>query len=252
MVYTSSCGAVYYGHPPQPTPFDESSWTDVTVGGMSAYVRSKALVERAAWDYLAAEGGDLELSVINPTGIFGPALGVDHTSSLALIKRLLAGSPPACPDLWFGVVDVRDVADLHLRAMTSPVAAGERFIATDGGAVQCSPSPGCYEDRLGERRPEGSYPSATGLGGPAGRTGHAETNDLIPLLGQRRNATSAKARRVLGWAPRPWEEAVIASGGEPAPLTGSEGLSASSRLRVMDYTHLGRAGCPCRGSASAR
>src|SRR5690348_16764259 len=116
VVFTSTCGAVYYGHPLRAEPFDETSWTNVDGGDITAYVKSKTLAERAAWDFLKREGGSLELSVVNPSGIYGPALGPDYSSSLDLIKRLLNGSLPACPDLWFGVVDVRDVADLHLRA----------------------------------------------------------------------------------------------------------------------------------------
>src|SRR6516165_5932377 len=85
VVLTSSCGAIYYGHPPQAAPFDETSWTN-TNGEMSAYVRSKAIAERAAWDFMAAEGGDLELSTINPAGIFGPVLGKDASSSIELVS----------------------------------------------------------------------------------------------------------------------------------------------------------------------
>src|SRR5215467_12756039 len=151
VVFTSTCGAIYYGHPLRPEPFDETSWTNVDGGDMSAYVKSKALAERAAWDFLKREGGSLELSVINPTGIFGPALGPDYSSSLDLIKRLLNGSMPACPDLWFGVVDVRDVADLHLRAMIAPEAKGERFIATQGGAVSMLEIARLLKARLGEQ-----------------------------------------------------------------------------------------------------
>jgi Nucleoside-diphosphate-sugar epimerases len=101
VVLTSSCGAVYYGHPPQAAPFDETSWTN-TDGEMSAYVRSKAIAERAAWDFMTAEGGQLELSTINPAGIFGPVLGADASSSIELITRLMRGMP-GCPRLYFGV-----------------------------------------------------------------------------------------------------------------------------------------------------
>ena len=122
VVLTSSCGAIYCSHPPQTAPFDETSWTN-TDGEMSAYVRSKAIAERAAWDFMAAEGGRLELSTVNPAGIFGPVLSKDSSSSIQLVTRLMRGMP-GCPRLYFGVVDVRDVADLHLRAMTSPAAKG--------------------------------------------------------------------------------------------------------------------------------
>ena len=98
-------------------------------------MKSKTIAERAAWDFIETEGGGLELSVINPVGIFGPVLGPDYSTSIILIQRLMNGDMPGCPRLSFGVVDVRDVADLHIRAMTSPAAKGERFIATVGDTM---------------------------------------------------------------------------------------------------------------------
>ena len=132
VVFTSTCGAVYYGHPLRPEPFDETSWTNLESGEMSLYVRSKALAERAAWDFMAREGGALELTTVNPTGIFGPALGSDYSESLELVRRLLDGSMPACPDLWFGVVDVRDVAHL------AKVVVGLRGLKTIKGVERAT------------------------------------------------------------------------------------------------------------------
>ena len=99
---------------------------------MSAYTKSKTLAERAAWDFIAREGGGLELSVVNPVGVFGPVLGPDFSTSIELVKRLLDGAMPGLPRVAYGIVDVRDVADLHLRAMSDPAAAGERFLAVAG------------------------------------------------------------------------------------------------------------------------
>jgi len=112
-------------------------------------VRSKAIAERAAWDFMAAEGGDLELSTINPAGIFGPVLGADASSSIQLITRLMRGMP-GCPRLYFGVVDVRDVANLHLRAMTHPAAKGERFIAVSGAIMSMLDIARVLKARLGK------------------------------------------------------------------------------------------------------
>ena len=151
VVFTSTCGAIYYGHPPQTAPFDETSWTDINGSEMSAYVKSKAIAERAAWDFMKAEGGALELSVVNPSGIFGPVLGADFSSSIELVKRLMNGMP-GCPQLYFGVVDVRDVADLHLRAMTNPAANGERFIAVSGDVMSMLDIAIVLRARLGRRR----------------------------------------------------------------------------------------------------
>src|SRR5262245_22151233 len=115
VVMTSSCGAVYYGYPPQTAPFDETSWSQPDRGDMSAYVKSKLIAERAAWDFIATDGGGLELAVINPAGIFGPVLGPDASSSTELVRRLLKGMP-GCPRINFAVVDVRGGAGLPLRA----------------------------------------------------------------------------------------------------------------------------------------
>jgi nucleoside-diphosphate-sugar epimerase len=210
VVLTSTCGAIYYGHPPQTKPFDESSWTNVDGGEISAYVKSKALAERAAWDFIARDGGALELAVVNPAGIFGPVLGPDFSSSIELVTRLMKGAP-GCPQIYFGVVDVRDVADLHVRAMADPAARGERFIAVSGDVMSMLDIAHVLKARLGDaarKVPTRQLPNwlvrFVALFDPRMRT-------LLPLLGQIRNATSAKAERVLGWRPRPREEAIVAT-----------------------------------------
>ena len=208
VVFTSTCGAVYYGHPLRAEPFDETSWTHVEAGGMSAYVKSKALAERAAWDFMKREGGSLELTTVNPTGIFGPALGTDYSDSLELIKRLIDGGMPACPDLWFGVVDVRDVADLHLRAMTAPEAKGERFIASQGNAVSLMDIARVLRERLGNKAKKVPTKKMPSFIIRVMAMFNQQLKDLSPLLGKVRNASGAKAMRVLGWKPRPWEDAV--------------------------------------------
>src|SRR5262245_50479986 len=111
VVLTSSFGAIGYGHKPTEVPFTEETWTDTTYKGISAYVKSKTLAEKAAWDFINNEAGGLELSVINPTGIFGPLLGSDVASSIQIIQQLLNGTLKATPQMNFGIVDVRDVAE---------------------------------------------------------------------------------------------------------------------------------------------
>src|SRR4051812_42501003 len=132
VVLTSSFAAIGYGHPLRATPFDETSWTEPNGEDVRPYVKSKTLAERAAWDFIAREGGRLELSAVNPVGVFGPVLGPDYSTSILMVQRLMDATVPGCPRLYFGVVDVRDVADLHLRAMTHPAAKGERFLAVAG------------------------------------------------------------------------------------------------------------------------
>jgi len=206
VVMTSTCGAIYYGHPPRKEPFDETSWTIIS-GELTAYVKSKVIAERAAWDFIAGEGRGLELSVVNPAGIFGPVLAPDYSSSIELIKRLMSGMPGA-PRIYFGVVDVRDVADLHVRAMTHASANGERFIAVSGDSISMVDIARMLRARFGDsarRVPRFTLPDW--LVRLAARR-DPSVRQLLPLLGKIRNATSEKARQVLGWSPRSNEEAI--------------------------------------------
>src|SRR6516225_3204120 len=149
VVLTSSFAAIGYGHKPQKSPFDETNWTDPGGHDVLPYVKSKTLAERAAWDFIAKEGGDLELSVVNPVGVFGPVLGPDYSTSILLVQRLMDGAMPGCPRLYFGVVDVRDVADLHLRAMIPPAAQGERFLAVAGDFMSMLDIANVLRSRMG-------------------------------------------------------------------------------------------------------
>jgi nucleoside-diphosphate-sugar epimerase len=211
VVLTSSFAAIGYGHPRREVPFDETSWTDPAGADVRPYVKSKTLAERAAWDFVAREGGPLELAVVNPVGVFGPVLGPDYSTSILIVQRLLDGDIPGCPRIHFGVVDVRDVADLHLRAMTHPAARGERFLAVSGDFMTMAAIARVLRARMGEagrRVPTRELPSwmvrLAALLDPGVR-------QILPELGKPKNATAEKARRLLGWAPRPPEEAVAAS-----------------------------------------
>ena len=211
VVLTSSFAAVGYGHPPRSAPFTEADWTDAAAPGLTAYAKSKTLAERAAWDFIAQQGGALELSVINPVAVLGPVLGADFAASIELVKRMLEGGMPGCPRLSFGVVDVRDVADLHLRAMGDPAARGERFLGVAGDFMSLIEMARLLRDRLGEvarKAPRRELPDwVVRLGArfsPAAR-------QILPDLGKYKNATNEKARRVLHWAPRANAESLIAT-----------------------------------------
>jgi nucleoside-diphosphate-sugar epimerase len=211
VVLTSSFAAVGYGKPPAGRPFDETDWTDPAGPGLTPYVKSKTIAERAAWEFVAREGGTLELSVVNPVGVFGPVLGSDFSTSILLVQRLMDGEVPGCPRLWFGVVDVRDVADLHLRAMADPAARGERFLAVSGDFMRMSEIARTLKERLGgaaARVPTREIPNwmvqLAALRDPALKL-------ITPELGKTKNATSMKAQRLLGWQPRSREEALCAT-----------------------------------------
>src|SRR5579863_3076805 len=149
VVLTSSFAAIGYGHPPRSEPFNETDWTDPTGDDVLPYVKSKTLAEQAAWDFFIKIGGGLELSVVNPVGIFGPVLGPDYASSIVAVQRMMDGALPGLPQLWFGAVDVRDVADLHIRAMTHPKANGERFLAVAGDFLSMVDIANILKSRMG-------------------------------------------------------------------------------------------------------
>ena len=210
VVLTSSFAAIGYGHERQDKPFDETNWSNLNED-VGAYVKSKTLAERAAWDFMAKEGRNLELSVINPVGVFGPVLGPNYSTSILLVQRLMTGSVPGCPRLYFGLVDVRDVADIHVRAMRHPAAKGERFLAAAGDFMSMAEVAKVLKNRLGsaaKRVPTRELPDwlvrLASLRDPAIRL-------ILPELGKVKNTTNEKAKRILSWAPRSNEEAVLAT-----------------------------------------
>jgi dihydroflavonol-4-reductase len=210
VVLTSSFAAIGYGHPARTAPFDERDWTD-TSARLSAYVKSKTVAERAAWDFIAREGGALELAVVNPAAVFGPVLGADYSTSILILKTMLDGAMPGLPRLYFGVVDVRDVADLHLRAMTHPAARGERFIAVGGDCMSLAGIAQVLKARLGVVAARVSTRELPDWLVRIAALRNRAAREVLPELGKVKNATNAKARQLLGWAPRSNEEAIVAA-----------------------------------------
>ena len=207
---TSSFAAIGYGSQPTNRPFSEEDWTDPS-RDVGTYVKSKTVAERAAWDFIAREGGGLELSVVNPVGVFGPVLGPDYSTSIQIVQRLMDGAVPGCPRLSFGVVDVRDVADLHLRAMTNPAARGERFLAVAGDFMTIQEIALVLKKRMGDaaaRVPTRLLPDWMVRLVAMFDSGVAL---IVPELGKSKNATNAKARSVLGWTPRSNEDSIVAT-----------------------------------------
>jgi nucleoside-diphosphate-sugar epimerase len=187
---------------------DETVWTDPEAPKLGAYAQSKTLAERAAWDLINTSAGETSLATVNPALVLGPVTSGDFSESIQVVERLLSGRVPGLPRLGFNVVDVRDVADLHIRAMTDPKAAGERFIAAANYAWM-----GDLAALLRER-----------LGAEAGKVPTRKVPDFVirlaglfdkdlgsvtPSLGHKHDFSSEKAQRMLGWKPRPLEETIL-------------------------------------------
>ena len=208
FVMTSSMAAIAYGHGGTKSVFTEADWTDPTSPDAYAYVRSKTIAERAARDWVAVDGGDMEFCTVNPSLVLGPLQSGDFSTSLEAIKKLLEGSMPGMPNLGFGIVDVRDVADMHVCCLTAPNMAGERFI--------CS-GPFLMMDQVAAILREGLGPQARKvpkLKLPNWLVRIAARFDpvigqVIGELGKRRESPPVHAREVLGWVPRPAAESIL-------------------------------------------
>ncbi len=207
VVMTSSVAAVRHGRAPSAAePYDEADWTDPEDLRRTPYVRSKTIAERAAWDHVRSRGAEDRLAVVNPGAIIGPVLSADRSFSLQLIERLLNGMP-AVPRLGFALVDVRDVADLHIRAVTDQAAGGERFLAVDR-FLWMKDVARILRERLGgdaAKVPTRVAPDlmirAMGLFDPSVRS-------IVSDLGESIAYTSEKAKAKLGWEPRPIEDSI--------------------------------------------
>ncbi|MEO6277222.1 NAD-dependent epimerase/dehydratase family protein [Roseateles sp.] len=211
VVMTSSVAAISYGHGPGEHRFTERDWTRLETPGIPPYVQSKTVAERAARDWVAREGGGLAFCTVNPSVVLGPVASADYSASVVLVRSLLQGRVPALPRIGFGVVDVRDVAELHWCALTSPQSmAGERFIAC-GGFLWLREIAAVLREELGEQAskvPTRQLPDwAVRLLAKVSPTVRAAASEL----GTVRHQDSSHAREVLGWVPRPPREAIVAT-----------------------------------------
>jgi len=207
VAMTSSIAAIRSGRPTSAEhPLTEEDWTDGADTTHTPYVRSKTIAERAAWDHVRAAGAEDRLATINPGAIIGPALNDDHSYSLQAIQRLLGGMP-AAPRLGFTFVDARDVADLHVRALTESAAGGQRFIATDeflwmGDVAKI------LRERLGDAGRKVPTRIAPDLLIRAMALFDGGVRQVVGDLGKRSYVSSDKARRVLGWTTRPVSDSI--------------------------------------------
>jgi nucleoside-diphosphate-sugar epimerase len=210
VVVTSSIAAVRLAKGAEKRALTEEDWTDPDEEGLTPYVRSKTIAERAAWDLVKQRGAEDRLAVVNPGAIIGPILSDDLSYSLQAIERLLKGMP-GMPRLGFSFVDVRDVADLEIRAMTAPEAGGQRFIAVTK-FLWMSEAGEILRDRLGEaasKVPTRTIPDFLVRGMALFDGG---IRSIVGTLGKRSELSSEKANGTLGWSPRPIEDTIAETG----------------------------------------
>lgn len=210
VVMTSS-GAAATPAPKGDVVIAEDLWTDPGEPGLTAYRRSKVLAEKAAWDFVATTPLAPELTTVLPGAIFGPALPGTSRSSTAVLERLLTGAMPAVPHIEMGISDVRDLAELHLLAMTEPVAAGERYLGTSE-VLTMGEIARLLRDGLGERAGRTPTRAMPDLVLRVVARFRPEVRALVPMLGRHITTSSAKAQEQLGWRPRPARETVVDTG----------------------------------------
>lgn len=208
FVQTSSMAAIAYGRSEKVFTVTEADWTDPSHPDVYPYVKSKTIAERAARDWVAAEGGGMEFVSVNPSMVLGPVHDADFSPSVEAVKQVLDGSMPMAPDLGFAIVDTRDCADLHIRCLETPGLANERFIAS-GRFVKILEMAQILRDRLPpeqtrktpRRRKPDWMVSVLALFNPGVRSIKAE-------LGKTRNVDASHAKQRLGWETRPVEDSI--------------------------------------------
>lgn len=208
IVVTSSVAAVTgSGKPVHGRPLAEDDWSDPDNPRLSPYARSKTIAERAAWDFMRERGASEKMATVNPGAIIGPVLNDDRSFSLQAIERLLRGMP-GVPRIGFSFVDVRDVADLEIRAMTAPEAGGDRFVAVESFQWMADVA-AVLRDRMGEaaaKVPTRTVPNllvrGMGIFDPSVRS-------IVGQLGKKNELSSERAKTRLGWSPRPIDETIV-------------------------------------------
>jgi len=208
-VMTSSVAAISAGHDRDTKHiFNEDDWSVIDSPAIGAYEKSKTIAERAAWDFMKTDGAGMELAVINPGAVLGPILNADSGTSGELVRQLMARAMPACPRIGFSCVDVRDVAGAHLAAMTTPEAAGKRFIC----AIEFSwmvEIAKILDERFhkdGYKVPTSELPNWVPR---IMQHFNPVLKQIVPGLGKRRDYDNARIKSVLGWKPRSLTEMSI-------------------------------------------
>lgn len=212
VVLTSAYGAVGIGHPKNRTePFTEKDWTNLDAPKIDPYQASKTKAEQAAWNFVKTQGNEMELAVVNPVGVMGPVLDQDYSYSNRQIQDLLEGKIPAVPNVKSGYIDARDVASLHILAMTSPKANGQRFLATTGETLSMLDVANVlrdafpqYADKLPKRViPDGLLKLISKF--------KPSLKMIASLTGNFADTSNQKSVELLGWHPRSAKESITAT-----------------------------------------
>lgn len=209
FVQTSSMAAIAYGSDEKVRTVDENDWSDITHPEVGAYAKSKTIAERSARDWMFANGGTMEFVSVNPSMVLGPVYDADYSPSVGLVRQVLSGAMPMAPDLSFGVIDTRDCADLHVRCLTEPGLAGERFLASgktmkiiDIAEVLRRRLPPEQTKKVPRREMPNWMVHALALFNPGLRS-------IKSGLGRTRHTDASHAKEVLGWETRPAEESIV-------------------------------------------
>lgn len=213
FVQTSSAAAIAYGHPAGKSKFDESDWTVLDAPGVQPYVKSKTIAERAARDWVKAEGGDMAFCSVNPVGVFGPVYNDDLSTSVEFVRRLLTGEIPAIPEIGIGVVDVRDVASLHILALEADRALieGERFAASVE-FLWLADMARILKSHLGDRAKKVPMRKMPTWLLKTIAMFSADIRTMAGEAGRVRDVSGEHAVRKLGWDPRKAEDTVVETG----------------------------------------
>ena len=206
VVLTSSFGAIGYGHPKSKKHFTENDWSPSDSKNISTYIRSKIEAEKMAWKFIEESKSGLQLTVINPVGIFGPTLGKNLSSSIQLIQGMLTGKIPATPNVNFGVVDVRDLAELHIKAMEAPLARGQRIIASASDCIPMIAVAKTLRQRLGSKASKVPQKQLPDWFVKLLSLVNHQMKEIVPELGKEKHLDRNKAVELLDWHPRPIEE----------------------------------------------
>jgi dihydroflavonol-4-reductase len=207
FVLTSSVAAVGYGHKDQ-RAYTEADWTDVNGPGVGAYVKSKTIAERAARDWMAANGAGMEFCSVNPSAVLGPLLSDDFSTSIQFVQRLIDGSVPGVPRIGFAVVDVRDLADIHVKALETPGLDGERFIAA-GKFLWMREVADILRARLGPQAKKVPRRNIPDFVVHLLALFDGSIRQVTSELNRRRDVDSSHALERLGWKTRDEAESII-------------------------------------------